>query len=203
MPVPSLRVCFTVLLVLSLAIPGIAQAQGVTSLPLNQTGSWEFGIWAGEAGGEVKITSAQALITMAGFHVGRVIARPWEGGRGTLEYTVDVMPLMLTIKPKTVYGGGFSPFGLKWNFAGSTRLQPYLELTGGGVITTRDVPLGNSSSFNFTASLGPGIMLDRGPRHAVSFALCYWHLSNAGTGHLNPTFNTVQFTMGYHWLKPR
>jgi len=93
MPVPSLRVCFTVLLVLSLAIPGIAQAQGVTSLPLNQTGSWEFGIWAGEAGGEVKITSAQALTTMAGFHVGRVIARPWEGGRA-LEYTVDVMPLI-------------------------------------------------------------------------------------------------------------
>jgi len=203
MPVPSLRVCCTVLLFLSVAIPGIAQAQGVISLPLNQAGSWEFGVWTGEAGGEVKTTSGPALITMTGFHVGRVLAGPREGGRGTLEYTVNVMPLMLTIKPKTVYGGGFSPFGLKWNFAGSTRLQPYVELTGGGVITTQDVPLGKSSSFNFTASFGPGVVLYRSPRRAVSLALCYWHLSNAGTGHLNPTFNTVQFTLGYHWLKPR
>jgi hypothetical protein len=35
---------------------------------------------------------------------------------------------------------------------------------------------------------------------ALGLAVRVWHLSNAGTGYNNPSFNTLQVVLGYHWL---
>jgi hypothetical protein len=69
------------------------------------------------------------------------------------------------------------------------------------MFTSRDVPLGHTASFNFTTSIGPGVMIRMHGNQALSVGIRLWHLSNAGTGHTNPSFNTVQVVIGYHWLK--
>jgi hypothetical protein len=100
-----------------------------------------------------------------------------------------------------VYGGGFSPLGMRWNFADRGGFRPYLQWNGGGMFTPSNVPPGRTASFNFTTSIGPGVMIRMHHNQALSVGVRLWHLSNAGTGHTNPSFNTVQVVIGYHWLK--
>ena len=166
---------------------------------------WELGVWAGQAvGGGANQAFGNALITMAGFHASRVVYESPLGSshRHSLEYTIELQPLFLTTQPRVVYGGGFSPIGLKWNFAprDKGRYRPYVEFNGGGMFTQKNVPPGRTNDFNFTAALGPGVMIALNHNRAVSFAVRWWHLSNANQGHINPAFNTVQLVVGYHWL---
>lgn len=167
---------------------------------------WDFGVWGAEAiGKEDTFGFGQARITMAGVHIGRVFHRtaPDGGLRRTWEYTLDLQPLLLVTRPQHVYGGGFAPVGVKLNFAPRGRYRPYLEFNGGAMFTQKNVPPGNSSTFNFTAALGPGVMMAVSRTQALSFALRWWHLSNAGIGDYNPSFNTIEFQIGYHWVTTR
>jgi hypothetical protein len=192
------------ILLLSLTVPAAAWAQNHSSSPFTDDPLWEFGVWGGEAFGK---TLGQAFgetqITMAGFHIGRVI-HEYGGPLGnshSLEYTVDLEPLFLVTRPQTVYGGGLAPIGLKWNFAPRRRYRPYLEFSGGSMFTQKNVPPGNTENFNFTLSAGPGVMIPVRNHQVLSIGLRYWHLSNGGIGYNNPAFNTVQVVIGYHWLE--
>jgi lipid A 3-O-deacylase len=186
-----------------LSLPCVAIAQASSSTPFAPAQLWEFGGWGSEAVGK---TAGQAFggtqITMAGFHLGRVIHRSAmdSGFQRNLEYTVEVDPLFLVTRVRRTYGGGFSPVGLKWNFTPHGRYRPYIELNGGAMFTPRNVPPGDTSSFNFTAAAGSGVMVALTPTQALSFAVRFWHLSNAYIGNSNPAFNTVQFVVGYNWL---
>ncbi len=206
MLVLSVRAAFLIVLLL-LAVSGIACAQNSASFSGNDE-LWEFGLWGGEAFGK---TLGQAFgetqITMAGFHAGRVVHESalGSGHRRNLEYTIEVQPLFLVMRPQSAYGGGFSPVGLKWNFAprDGGRYRLYIELNGGAMFTQKNVPPGNTDTFNFTASGGSGVMIALGGNRALSLALRYWHLSNASLGNSNPAFNTVQFVVGFHWMTGR
>jgi hypothetical protein len=94
----------------------------------------------------------------------------------------------------TVYGAGFSPLGLKWNFAARGRFEPYFELNGGTLFSTDEVPAG-TSSVNFTSAAALGMHL-LGDKHAFSVELRYMHISNAGLSSPNPGINTVQVRVG-------
>ena len=157
-----------------------------------------MGKTAGQGFGETQIT-------MAGVHLGRVFHRalPDSGLRRTWEYTLELEPLFLVTRVQRAYGGGFAPVGLKWNFAPRAWFRPYLEFNGGAMLTQRNVPSGRTSAFNFTAALGPGMMIPLTRTQAMSFAVRGWHLSNAGLGTVNPSFNTIQVVVGYHWLVGR
>lgn len=204
MPTSSSVRAFLIVL-LSLTVPVIAAAQSSTGFPPGRDPLWEFGIWGGEAFGKATGQAfGESQLTMAGFHAGRVIHESalGSGYRRNLEYTIELQPLFLVRRPQSAYGGGFSPVGLKWNFAprDGGRYRPYIEGNGGAMFTQKNVPPGNTDTFNFTASAGSGVMIALGGNRALSLALRYWHLSNAGLGYNNPAFNTVQFVVGFHWM---
>ncbi len=188
---------------LMMAVIRLAAAQdGAGSL--SRDGAWEIGLWAAEgSGAELGGALGGVQMSMAGIRYGRVVlgltGESWR--RGTLEYTFDAIPFLLTTRPQLAHGGSIAPLGLKWNFDGKRRLHPYIEMSGGAAFTTRNVPPGRTDNFNFTATVGSGVMLFARRGQAVSMALRYWHLSNANLGVANPSFNTLQLMIGYSWIK--
>jgi len=189
-----------------LLTPVFAAAQVGSNPLLSDDQLWVFGVWGAEAVGKSAGEGFGATqITMAGFHAGRVFHRSSldSGLRRSWEYTVELQPLFLVTHVHQAYGGGFAPVGLKWNFAPRGRYRPYLEFNGGAMITQKNVPRGDTSAFNFTAAFGPGVLIAVNRTQAIGFALRWWHLSNAGLGSINPSFNTIEFEVGYHWLTSR
>lgn len=186
-----------------LLLPTVAAAQTATNSPFGTAQLWEFGVWGAEALGKTAGQGfGQTHITMAGFEAARVIHESalGSGYRRNLEYVIQLQPLFLVTRSQRVYGGGFSPVGLKWNFAPRGRFRPYIELNGGAMFTQQNVPPGNTDTFNFTAAGGSGMMIALTQRQVLSVALRFWHLSNADLGTINPGFNTIQLVVGYHWL---
>ena len=76
--------------------------------------------------------------------------------RGTFEYTIDWLPVVLMTRPSVIYGFGIAPVGLKWNFLANPPHRPYAEVDFGGVLSTHSIPPGDST-INFTANAGGGL----------------------------------------------
>lgn len=186
----SLLLITTLLLANSLCL---AQSE---SLPAPEQGASEVQIWAG-GGHSVPGGTANTGAFNAGLRYGWVLTGPHLPSflRGRFEYAVDALPVFVVFQPaNTAYGVGFDPLGLKWNFQRHGRFSPFLELTGGVLLTTHDVPT-NTNSVNFMdqAAFGTHIL---GAKYNVSVELRYMHISNAGLGNLNPGVNTVQIRVG-------
>jgi len=114
--------------------------------------------------------------------------------RGSFEYAIDAVPAYLIFQPRnTAYGVGINPLNLQWKFAARGALVPYLELSGGTLFTTHDVPSG-TSSVNFTSGAALGAHILR--NHTWTLELRYLHISNAGLERLNPGINTVEVRLG-------
>lgn len=192
---------------LLLLVPAVALGQSSSTPRFFDGQLWEFGVWGGQAFGKSEGQAfGETQLSMGGFHMGRVIHESLLGSKQrSWEYTIELQPLFFVTRPGTTYGGGFSPLGFKWNFAPrhDGRCRPYLEANGGTMFTQSNVPPGNTETFNFTASVGPGVMIAVRNNQALSVAVRYWHLSNGGLGYNNPAFNTVQVVIGYHWLTGR
>jgi hypothetical protein len=198
--------CWQILRLLILpAVIFFAQAAPAQEFPENQKGTWDVSPWfAGATGEETTNSFAQARIWSAGVSFGRVITGETGRGwlRGNVEYGFDVVPLFVQTKFKTIHGGGFDPVILRWNSSHHTRrVVPYIELGGGGVATTANLPPGDTSSFNFMAKGGGGIYVLTRKRQSLDIACRWWHISNANLGVRNPEFNGVQVSLGYHWFK--
>ena len=128
---------------------------------------------------------------------GWILTRPHGPGvlSGRFEYALDATPLYLVFQhPTTVYGGGFTPVVLKWNFATRGRLMPFADVNAGLLFTTSEVPA-HTSTVNFTPGASAGIHI-LGEKNNISFSVRYGHISNAGLSRYNPGINTVQFTVG-------
>jgi len=165
---------------------------------------WHIAVWiAGATGEEDRDSLTQAQVCMASFYAGRPITD--QAGksflRGNLEYGLNVIPVFMTSRPRLIYGGGFEPIVLRWNFRRLRRFIPYIELAGGGLFTTSNFPSGNTSNFNFTTRGGGGIQVFTNRRHSWDIGLRFLHISNANLGDKNPEFNGLQVTLGYHWFK--
>jgi Lipid A 3-O-deacylase (PagL) len=170
-----------------------------------QKASWDFGIWAaGETGEENTNSFAEAQIWSAGIFAGRVLTgERWSGWRrGNLEYAFDFLPVFETYRNQRTHGIGFDPVILRWNSVlHSSRIRPYIELSGGAVVTPINLPPGNTSSFNFMAKGGGGIYIAARKCQAVDVGFRWSHISNANLGVQNPEFNGVQLSLAYHWYK--
>ena len=183
----------------------VFHAAHAQEFPENQKGTWDVSPWiAGATGEETTNSFAQARIWSAGVFFGRVITgevgRGWL--RGNLEYGFNVVPVFVQTKIQTVHGGGFDPAILRWNSSHHTRrVAPYIELGGGAVATTSNLPPGATSSFNFMARGGGGVHVFTRKRQSLDIACRWWHISNANLGLQNPEFNGVQVSLGYHWFK--
>ena len=182
------------LAILLLLISPLALGQGRP-----EDGAHELQLWMGGGHAVTGKTSKTSEIGVwnLGLRYGWIITRPHGPGflKGRLEYAVDAVPLFLVFQPaNTAYGVGVNPLGLKWNFATRGRAVPYLELGGGTLFTTHEVPTG-TSSVNFTSGGALGMHL-LGDDHNWSLELRYLHISNAGLAVPNPGINTIQVRVG-------
>ena len=161
-----------------------------------EDGGSEFQVWTG-GGYSVPGGTSDTGVWNVGVRYGWILTQPHGPGflNGRFEYVLDAVPVFLVFQRyNTAYGGGFSPLGLKWDFAARGRIEPYLELNGGTLFTNHQVPTG-TSAVNFTdaAALGMHIL---GDKHAFSVEVRYMHISNAGLSSPNPGINTMQVRLG-------
>ncbi|MGA8491349.1 MAG: acyloxyacyl hydrolase [Terriglobales bacterium] len=161
-----------------------------------EDGGHEIQVWTG-GGPSVPGGTSDTSVWNVGVRYGWILTRPHGPGflKGRFEYAVDVMPVFMVFQRyNTAYGAGFSPLGLKWDFAARGRIEPYLELGGGTLFTNHQVPIG-TSSVNFTPSAALGMhLLD--DKYAFSVEVRYLHISNAGLSSPNPGINTVEVRVG-------
>lgn len=191
------------------------------SNPLRK-GAWDLGIWT-SGGTSIFGGTQDTSFFNVGVRVGKVITGTRGKGwyRGNLQVATDVIPLTLVFQPsvrfvppppgtpgpgtvvrerETVYGAGMNPLITKWNFSGTRKYKPYVELGGGMLITVADVPQ-FTYKFNFTPQFVVGTHYLTSRNRSISFDVKYLHVSNAGLAALNPGINTVQFAVGYHWFR--
>ncbi len=91
-----------------------------------------------------------------------------------------------TCSTRWTYAGGISPLGQRINFAPRSRIQPFVVGNAGFLVSPRDVPVNNSSRFNFTFEFGGGFEFFRDHHHSWSAEYRLHHLSNDYTGYYNP-----------------
>ena len=160
-----------------------------------EEGGHEFQVWSG-GGHSVPGGTKETGVWNVGVRYGWVLTAPHGPGflKGRFEYAVDAVPAFVVFQPRnTVYGAGINPLGLKWIFATRDGVQPYLELGGGVLFTSHDVPTG-TSTVNFMPSAAFGVHF-LGKR-AWTVEVRYLHISNAGLATPNPGLNTLQVRVG-------
>jgi hypothetical protein len=160
-----------------------------------EEGGHELQVWSG-GGHSVAGGTKETGVWNVGLRYGWVLTAPHGPGflKGRFEYAVDAVPAFVVFQPRnTAYGAGINPLGLKWIFATRGDVQPYLELGGGTLFTTHQVPDG-TSRVNFTSGAAFGVHF-LGKR-AWSMEVRYMHISNAGLTSPNPGINTVQVRLG-------
>ena len=160
----------------------------------------EIEVWTGGGGdpiGWAHITQGNTVWN-AGLRYGWILTDAHGPGllRGRFEYAVDALPVVMVFQPGgPVYGFGFDPWIMKWNFEPRHRMSPYIELGGGGLISTRPIPLGEQN-FNFTPTGAIGVNFLRGKYHwSVDFR--YFHISDAQITSFNPGTDTFGIRVGW------
>ena len=123
-----------------------------------------------------------------------------EFGGGAFEYGVEVYPAMVVAQSTSVYAGGFSPLQLRYNFASRNRVVPYLEIGGGILGSSAQLPE-NTYRFNFIDQGSVGMQWMRDGRPSIQTGIRYQHISNAGLGNHNPGINSLFFFGGLSWWR--
>jgi hypothetical protein len=95
----------------------------------------------------------------------------------------------------TTYGIGLNPVSLKWLFLRHGRFIPYMDGSGGGMVTLGRVPP-QGSNFNFTATGALGVHILSGS-HAWSVDVRLFHISDAFIVPRDPTYNTLEVRVGF------
>ncbi len=171
-----------------------------------EQGATEIQIWT--AGGpSIAGGRGDTGVWSAGLRYGWVLTDSHGPGflNGKFQYSIDAVPVYLILQPvNTAYGVGLNPLNLKWNFTTHSSVVPYMELSGGTLFTTHDVPSGTvflshhgptgTSTINFTPSVALGFHLLRKCTWTVEAR--YMHISNAGLSRLNPGVNTFEIRLG-------
>jgi hypothetical protein len=181
------------------ASAAVLRAQSVTQQEPEQ-GSTELQVWSG-AGHSINGGVNKIIAWNAGIRYGWVLTESHGPSvlRGRFEYAVDWVPFYLIFQPQRVaYGAGFNPFALKWLFVTRHRVTPYVDLGGGVLFTTRDVPAG-ISDINFASGSGIGVNVGHGKAH-WSLEVRWLHISDAGLTDENPGINTIQLRTGLAWF---
>jgi hypothetical protein len=95
---------------------------------------------------------------------------------------------------------GLSPIAFQGAFFPRSSVQPLVELSGGFAVSPRDIPLFDTSAFNFTFSFGAGLRMFRTPTHATELEFRVQHFSNAYLGTaIDPGIDSRMVRMSYLW----
>jgi len=177
------------------AEPGYALAKGTN----------EFGFWVGGSPDSTGNVEDRQLLLVA-LRYGRVLAA-WEPV--TLEYTLDIFPAAVVFEPgnvrsgsSTIYGFGLSPLGFKLNFLPQSWIQPFIAASVGVIYSQHDIPVPDSSRFNFTPEAGLGVQFFLAPQRALTFGYKFHHISNSGISDNNPGLNSHVIYAGFSFFTP-
>ena len=88
------------------------------------------------------------------------------------------------------------PFGLELSL-GTGRTRPYVAVSGGFRWFSSDVPNPRGTNFNLSADLGVGVQIDTGSIGTLILGVDLHHISNAGRGGANPSYNIFLLRLGY------
>jgi hypothetical protein len=166
--------------------------------------------------------------------------------RGNFEYGVEVFPFWQSYTPKferemcvpaaepggaggsdevcsapytvggTFTGVSITPIQLRWNFAGTRRISPWVQGAGGVIWTNHKYPAfggppynesndglnSDASVWNFTPQFGVGMHYFIRPGRSIDFGANAVHVSSSSLGDKNPGVNaSVQFSLGYTWWR--
>jgi hypothetical protein len=118
------------LLFIAVSLSPLAIAQSTPSGVLTK-GTWEVGVWAG--GGTGLGARSHTQFFNSGFRFGRVLTDEMGSGwyRGNLAFAVDLIPVYYVFQEKSIYGAGFNPVLLKWNFTSGRTVAVFAEGGGG------------------------------------------------------------------------
>jgi lipid A 3-O-deacylase len=161
-----------------------------------EEGGHELQVWTG-GGPSVPGGTKDTSVWNAGVRYGWILTAPHGPGflNGRFELAVDAVPAFVVFQPaNTAYGAGVNPVGFKWIFATRGKVAPFIELNGGVLFTTHDVPAGTSTT-NFTPGAAFGFYFFGD--HAWSLDARYLHISNAGLTVPNPGVNTFEVRLGF------
>jgi Lipid A 3-O-deacylase (PagL) len=100
-----------------------------------------------------------------------------------------------------VYAGNLSPIGFKLNLRPQSHIQPILTTTGGMVVSFRDLPVFDSSAFNFTFSFGVGMEWFQNENRSLRVEYRVQHISNAALGAVNPGVDSQLIQTTWNWGK--
>ena len=133
----------------------------------------------------------------------------------TLSYNAGIVPFIAVTRPAetilgtsypagTSWGMGATPVGFAWGFRPAARLQPFFEIAGGLAYFNEQVPIAQSSQFNFLAHWGGGVEFYHGGIHWLTVGYRYHHISNANTGHFNPGIDSNLMYVAFpFWRRTR
>jgi hypothetical protein len=110
------------------------------------------------------------------------------------------IPVYGIYSSEKTYAFSASPVGARINGFQSHRLQPTFSVDLGFVLSARDLPIDDSAKFNYLFSFGPGFEFFYRPSDSFRLEYLYRHMSNAGSGDLNPGVDQGVFrlTLSHH-----
>ncbi len=98
---------------------------------------------------------------------------------------------------RSTFVSAFSPLGYKLSLLPSKRFQPFVTGLGGFAVSPRDIPVFNSSAFNFTFEFGAGVQIYRTHTRSCQLEYRYHHLANTGGSAANPGIDSGVFKATY------
>jgi hypothetical protein len=110
-------------------------------------------------------------------------------------------PLYALTGREDTYAAAFAPLGAHISAFPNRRIQPTFALDLGFIVSARDLPIDQSSQFNFMFSFGPGVQFFTSPNASLRFEYLYRHTSNAGLGDQNPGVDqgVARVTLNHRW----
>jgi hypothetical protein len=169
-------------------------------------GSREIQVWFGGGPGFYLYFSVRPPLSVVetGVRYGWVLTDAHGPGplRGRFSYAFGVMPAMVVSLPnRVVYGGGIDAFALRWIFVPHHGISSFVDLSGGGLLTTEPVPA-RETNYNFTPTAAVGLLRTHG-KYTWSFDVRWFHISNAHLTSYDPGINTLQFRLGVAQFRRR
>jgi len=178
-------------------------------------GTNQLGVWAGYSPNNPTLLGRKTNRPVSMFNLqyaGALIT----GDNWAMKYIADFVTVAIIKQPHQVYGKngkpkdlpnseqtipgvGISPIGLQLNLRRGCVLQPYINGTAGILYFTHDVPVSDSSNFNFTFAFGAGVEIWHRENQSFTLGYKYQHISNGYTAHHNPGVDLNLFYLGYLW----
>ena len=185
----------------------------------------EFGAWGGYSLGSPHLygTIGHGQLAVLALRYGRTV---FVSRNVRIEYTIDVLPAEIVRQAaymscvarsragyvssyckqgrETVYGGGLSPFGWKFDLRRPRRFPLFGALSSGFVVSTRPVPIDvpGDEQFNFTFDFEAGFQHFNAARNrAWIVGYKVQHISNGYRGNINPGLDLNVLFLGYSFFK--